>query len=1074
MRTFAIILTILVQVTPVQVARGQVAVKTGREHWAFKQLATTNVPRVDRTSGDDESLAPRTPIDNFILAKLHEYELGLSPEADRRTLIRRVYLDLIGLPPNPGEVDAFVADPAPDAYERLLDKLLASPHFGERWGRHWLDVVGYVDAIGFEVNAVGVLRSEDKWRYRDYVIDAYNKDKPFDQFIREQIAGDELVDWRDAQRYTDVMRECLIATGYLRTAQDFTHEPESNIPMNYFEVLQGTIDIFGKSLLGLSLDCVQCHSHKYDPVPHEDYYRLMAVLTPAYNPHKEVWRTVIPFNDKVVDRALPAMGPADAEEVRLHNEKVDQQVKELQNQIAVVRETCKNRLMEEKAAELARIVVEEQRAAEELAAADGNAVPANQPVTDGLSLWLSADQDVYTDDGGNVPASLGQPVSLWKDRLAGDNAFGNDLMQVAPQHRPVLVEGIGTKNQRALRFETGKRSFLRAADHPSLRPADGLSIFAIYRLTEPNPSDMQLVTKYEEGQPRKGGNWGVDLYGTPKRLRFYFGAVSGDRFHGDALTEEVFDDTNPHQLSAVYDAGSVSIRMDHKDRKLINNAKGPPPSPTLNDTHQADLMVGARATTGVGMPGDASAFLSADVAEILIYQRALSGEEILQVEDYLSGKYGTIGVGTSIADEEVAAGLSDEEKTRIDELERNVAESNGQKRSVGKIQALWDVGPPPTTFLSLRGSYEQPGPEVQPGYLQVLCEPSQSPLIPDAAAGSPSSGRRLALARWLTQSDSRSASLLARVKMNRIWQHLFGNGLVTTTNNFGMAGPPPSHPELLEWLASEYVEHDWSTKRLIKSMTMSSVYRQISEEVLGSGFSVLGSVAPQGPRPTPDAPRPSPDAPRPSLDAPRHSSTVDPGNRLLWRMPLRRLEAEVIRDCILATSGQFDSTMAGPPIEIEARNDGTVVIPEGSLPTPAAKWRRSIYLLMRRSYHVNLMCVFDQPVMATNCGQRDTSAVPLQSLTMLNDPLMVQQSRAFAARVAKLAGSSLDQQISVAYQLSLSRRPEQDEASWCRDLLVQQKQIYQNEKLSEEMASQQALVDLCQALLNASEFLYVH
>lgn len=1033
----AIILTICIQIAP-----GQVGVETGREHWAFKRLTTTPVPDVLETARSC------TPIDNFILAKLHEHSLELSPKANRRTLIRRVHLDLLGLPPTPLEVASFLADPDPNAYEQLLDRLLVSRHFGERWGRHWLDVVGYVDAIGFEVNAIGVLRSEDKWRYRDYVIDAYNKDKPFDQFIREQIAGDELVDWRNAERYTDKMRECLVATGYLRTAQDFTHEPESNIAMNYFEVLQDTIEIFGKSLLGLSLDCVQCHSHKYDPIPHEDYYRLMAILTPAYNPHKEVWRTVIPFNDKVVDRTLPAIGPVEVAELRSHNQKTSQRINQLQKQITAVRETVKKRLLEVKAAKLSRIEAQQQTAPADIVAGEF------PPITDALALWLTADQDVYTDPDGNVPAEPGQPVSLWKDRLTGENEFSNHLVQIAPQHRPVLVSSIGIKNQRALRFSREHKSFLRAADHPSLRPSKGLSVFAVYRLTEPHPSDMQLVTKYEEGQPQNGGNWGIDLFQSPKRPRFYFGAVDDKGFYGDALSEKTFDDTLSHQLSAVYDAGLVSLRVDREDQNIIHNANRSPPSPRLNNMHTAPLMVGARATTGLGIPGNASAFISADVAEILIYQRALDQEETAQIEEYLSHKYGKLGTELLVSDEEITNGMTNEEKTKVHELDRQIATCNRQKHQVGKIQALWDVGPPPATYLNLRGDYLRPGPEVQAGYLQVLCDANESPLIQDRPAGASSSGRRLSLARWLTEPDSRAASLLARVQVNRIWKHLFGSGLVATPNNFGLAGQPASHPELLEWLAANYIENRWSTKRLIKSIMMSAVYRQVSEEVLKSS----GEQTP-------------PYTPNISLSSPLH---VDPSNRLLWRMPLRRLEAEAIRDCILAATGQLDTTVGGPPIDIEARNDGTVIIPEGSLSTPTTKWRRSIYLLMRRSYHVNLMCVFDQPVMATTCGHRDTSAVPLQSLTMLNDPFMVQQSEAFAKRVVNKAGSSMDQQISTAYQLALARTPNPDEEAWCRELLEQQTQIYQTENPGKGKATIKALVDLCLALLNTSEFLYVH
>src|SRR5262249_51072662 len=250
----------------------------GSRHWAFQPIRRAEVPRASGPAG------ARTPVDAFLLSNLEKRGLTFSPEAVRATLIRRAHLDLGGLPPEPAEVDAFLADRGPDAWERLVDRLLASPRFGERWGRHWLDVVGYADTVGFDVDANNIILSEGKYRYRDHVISSVNHDKPYDRFVTEQLAGDELVDWRKADHFTPQIRELLIATGYLRTARDLTHEPESNIALNHFGVLHDTVAIVGNSLLGLTLGCAQCHDHKFDPVTQKDYYRLMAAFTPAYNP----------------------------------------------------------------------------------------------------------------------------------------------------------------------------------------------------------------------------------------------------------------------------------------------------------------------------------------------------------------------------------------------------------------------------------------------------------------------------------------------------------------------------------------------------------------------------------------------------------------------------------------------------------------------------------------------------------------------------------------------------------------------------------------------------------------------
>ncbi len=259
-----------------------------RQFWSFRPIARPAVP----TLAGNERHRIRTPIDAFLLARLDEKGLSFSADAEPATLVRRVYLDLLGLPPSPEEVDTYTSDNQPGAFERLIDRMLGSPHFGERWGRHWLDVAGYVDTVGFDTDATNIITSDGKWRYRDYVIHAFNIDKPYDRFLTEQLAGDELHDWRPAKRLTPEMREALIATGYLRTARDMTHEDVGQIPQNYFGIMHDTIEIVGTGLLGLTVHCARCHSHKFDPIPHEDYYRFMAVFAPAYNP--QAWLPVIP------------------------------------------------------------------------------------------------------------------------------------------------------------------------------------------------------------------------------------------------------------------------------------------------------------------------------------------------------------------------------------------------------------------------------------------------------------------------------------------------------------------------------------------------------------------------------------------------------------------------------------------------------------------------------------------------------------------------------------------------------------------------------------------------------------
>jgi hypothetical protein len=505
------------------------------QHWAFQPSRRPNVPAVRNTD------RLRTPVDAFLLARLESKGLTFAPEADRITLLRRACLDLWGLPPTPEEVDAFVADDRPGAYERLLDRLLASPHFGERWGRHWLDVVGYADTVGFDFDFNLIVQPEGKWRYRDYVIAAFNRDLPYDQFVREQLAGDEMVDWRHARKYTPEIRERLIATGFLRNARDESHEPESNIPLIYFGVLHNTVDIVGNSLLGLTLQCARCHDHKFDPVTQQEYYELMAFLTPAYNPKK--WLPVYPWKAEIKDRGLPDVSAEEQAAILRHNKDVKRQLDELASKLAAFHRPYEERL---KKARLQAL-----------------------------------------------------PEAIRADTLAA--------IQTPPAKRDAVQKYLATKFEASLRV------------------------------------------------------------------------------------------------------GPLAVR----------------------------------------------------------------------------------------------AALSDADRAADYQIGLQILDTEAKLRSWGKIQALYDVGPPPSTHFLRRGNHETPGREVAPAFLKSLCDGDNRVRIPTDVPGG-SSGRRLALARWVTAPESRASALLARVMVNRLWQHLFGEGVVHSPENFGLSGDPPTHPELLEWLGSEF------------------------------------------------------------------------------------------------------------------------------------------------------------------------------------------------------------------------------------------------------------------------------
>jgi hypothetical protein len=737
-----------------------------RTFWAFRKPVRPAVPHV-RDGG-----RVRTPVDAFVLARLEAKGLTFAPDADPATLVRRVSLDLLGLPPSPEEVDAFLADTRPDAYERLVDRLLASPQYGERWGRHWLDAAGYADSIGGDNDPGQVFPREGMWRYRDYVVRSLNADKPFDQFLLEQLAGDEMDDWRGAPAFTPEMREHLVATGFLRTTVDHTYEDELNRPFERYQVLHDTIENLTTNLLGLTVACARCHDHKFDPISQVEYYRLLAVLKPVYNP--EAWV-------KPQDRHLDDVSAQEKQAIERHNAEINRQVGELNGQIAALRQ--------------------------------------------------------------------------------------------------------------------------------------------------------------------------------------------------------------PHE------------------RRLFTARLATLPEPVRADTEAA---------------------------------LATPAEKRTAVQKYLADKLGPLA---QVSTEEVTRSLNDAERDRIAALGRQVAALNARRQSVGTIQAAWEAGPPPgpPTYLLRRGNLVTPGAEVQPGFLAVLTDPGNPVLIGPPRPGEKSSGRRTAWARWLTRPDH---PLTARVFVNRVWQRSFGEGLVATSDNFGHLGARPTHPELLDWLATEFVGGGWRMKALHRLIVTSTVYRQSCAS--GPGVRRAGE--------------PDPEA-------------VDPGDQLLWRQRLRRLESEVIRDSVLAVSGTLDRSMGGPPVPIEPRPDGLVVVPDKALPTPTARWRRSLYLFSRRNYNLTLLNVFDQPVMATNCTRRTASAVPLQSLTLLNDAVMLEQADHFADRVAA-ASADPSKRIETAFRLAFARRPTAKEAASGAAFLSKCEQDYAAASLPRAEAERRALTRLCHMLLCANEFLY--
>jgi hypothetical protein len=653
----------------------------------------------------------RTVIDRFVMADLAARGLAFNPEAEREVLIRRVSFDLTGLSPTVKEIAQFLADQKPGAYSRMVERYLASPRYGERWGGRWLDTAGYADSNGY------FFADTDRplaWRYRDYVIASFNADKPFDQFVVEQLAGDELAGqsgWSLKGKVTPRHVELLTATHFLRNAQDGTDSSDGNPDERRTDkrkALEGTQRIIGSAMLGLKLQCARCHEHKFEPVSHHEYYQLQSILYPAFN--IEEW--VYPKN-----RFVYAALPAEQSDWNMETKKLD----------------------------------------------------------------------------------------------------------------------------------------ARAA---------------------------QLKREFDE-QSRKD---------TPDQKK---------------------------KRKAKLDAAI----------KAVNAKRSPRP-----------------------------------------------------------GKIAWVSDGSAKA---------------------------------------------PEVFRLKRGNYKSPGEAVQPNVPSILVEPDNRL---EVKAAERTTGRRLALAKWLTKPGSRAAALLARVTVNRVWQHHFGTGIVATAGNLGLSGSRPSHPALLEWLAAEFSApaakgtRPWSVKPLHRLILNTDVYRQ--------------SSAPHA-----------------------EGLTADVGNRLLWRFSLRRLDAEAIRDAMLAASGELDLKAGGPYVPTKRLDPSEVVVDEKT----SGALRRSIFLQHRRMQIPNILQAFDAPSIVFNCTSRDITTSPLQSLNLLNSPFARARARAMAARLDREAGKGPNARIAHAFHVAVGRAPATGELTTARAFIKAQPAKYAEQK----GIDQKVWADFCQMLLASNVFLYV-
>jgi len=866
-----------------------------KKHWAFIPPKRPELPAVSNAAWC------RNPIDNFVLARLDKEGLAPSPEADRVTLLRRLSLDLIGLPPTIEEVDAFLNDKSKNAYEKQVDRLLASPHYGERWGRHWLDAARYADSDGFEKD-----KQRSVWFYRDWVINAMNRDLPYDQFIIQQIAGDQL---------PNATQDQLVATGFLRNSMI---NEEGGVDPEQFrmEAMFDRMEAIGKGILGVTIQCAQCHTHKFDPIQHEDYYRMFAFLNNSheanvavYTPEEQMKRADIFSKTKEIEASLQERNP------------------DWQTRMAAWEEQVKN----------------------------------DQP------QWTVVQPEV--DDISNG----GQKYLPMKD--------GSFLAQgYAPtKHRVKMTLKTDVQNIAAFRLE-----LMNDPNLPLGGP--GRSIKGTGALTE-----------FEvEAAPADAPD---------KVTRIKIAKATADINLPETPLDPMFND----KTKKVRVTGPIEYAIDGKDE----TAWGIDAGPGLRNQPRKAVF-------------DAEEPISNPKGTILIFYLSQKHGG-WNSDDNQNNNLGRMRLSITTAANAVADPLPSNarEILAIPREQRSPAQVQAlfsywrttvpEWRDENEtIAALWKQHPegssqlvleardtPRETHMLQRGDFLKPLKAVTPGVPAFL-----NPLPPNAPP------TRLTFAKWMVD---RSAPTTARTMVNRMWQSYFGTGIVATSEDFGTQSETPSHPELLDWLAVEFMDRGWSLKTMHRLIVTSATYRESSNV-------------------TPDL------------------YARDPYNRLLARGPRIRVDAEVVRDISLAASGLLNPAIGGPSVYPPAP-DFLFQPPVSYGPkiwkeeTGANRYRRAVYTFRYRSVPYPMLQTFDAPNGDAACVRRSRSNTPLQALTTLNEPLFMEASKALAKRVLEDGGKTDAQRLTYAFRRCVSRMPTPQESAELLGLLDRQTKRFADGKL---------------------------
>jgi mono/diheme cytochrome c family protein len=858
-----------------------------QKHWAFVAPVRPALPEVKNKAWAKNAL------DSFILARLEKERLTPSPEADRVTLLRRLSLDLIGLPPTPEEVDAFLKDTSPKAYEKQVERLLASAHYGERWARHWLDAARYADSDGYEKD-----KQRWVWFYRDWVINSLNQDKPYDRFIVEQVAGDLL---------PNAAQDQLVATGFLRNSMI---NEEGGVDPEQFrmEAMFDRMDALGKSVLGLTIQCAQCHNHKYDPLKQEEYYKLFAFLNNSheanvavYTPEEQMKRANIVSATRELEAKLREMKPDWAERMQEWEELVTKGQPEW-------------------------VVVK----------------PEVEDISTGGQKYLPLADNSFL-AAGYAPTKH-RVKMIWKTDLANIVAFRLELLN--DPNLPLGGPGRSIKG-------TGALTEFEVEAAPAGDPKKTTKLKIVRATADYSQPERELEPIFDDKSKRK--------------------RVTGPiEFAIDGKDETAWGiDAGPGQRNVPRKAVFVAEKpVSHEGGTILTFYLKQNHGGWNSDDNQNNNL--GRVRLAVTTAPDAVADpLPAGVREILSIPRERRTKA--QVETVFGYWRTTVPEWA--------------------EYNRQIAELWKQHPEGSSQLVLHERSETRETHLLKRGDFLKPDRAVKPGVPAFL-----HPLPADAPVN------RLTFARWLVDRNSPTT---ARALVNRVWQNYFGTGIVATPEDFGRQAEQPSHPELLDWLAVEFMDKGWSLKNLHRLIVNSATYRQSSRVT-------------------------------------KELSERDPYNRLLARGPRFRVEGEIVRDIALAASGLLNPKVGGPSVfppspEFLYQPPASYGPKIWNEETGANRYRRALYTFRYRSVPYPMLQTFDAPNGDISCVRRARSNTPLQALTTLNEPLFLESARALALKAVKEGGATDAERLGYAFRRVLARRPTPQESAELLGLLKRQR-----------------------------------